>query len=63
MQKTFEFVRTGNWYELKRLNDTNVDMLELQSIRNVQDELAVYSDYVLLKDGRLILSKSLRECA
>ncbi|XP_061193203.1 uncharacterized protein K02A2.6-like [Saccostrea echinata] len=63
MQKAIDYVRTGKWYELKRLEDKDVDLLELQALRNVQDGLAVYSDNVLLREGRLVLPKSLCERA
>lgn len=60
LKKVIEYMCTGKWYNLKHLEDADVDLLELQIIRNVQDELAVYSDTVLLRDGRLVLPKSLR---
>lgn len=60
LKKVIEYMCTGKWYNLKHLEDADVDLLELQIIRNDQDELAVYSDTVLLRDGRLVLPKSLR---
>lgn len=57
-QKAIEYMCTGKWYNLKHLED--VGLLELQTIRNVQVELAVYSDNVLPRGGRLVLTKTLR---
>lgn len=34
-QKAIEYVRTGKWYKLKHLEDVDVDLLELQTIRNL----------------------------
>lgn len=48
MLKVIELVRTGKWKEMKSLNDSEVDILELQSLQSVRDELVVYSDNVLL---------------
>lgn len=56
-------MRTGKWYKLEHLEDADVDILELQTIRNVQNELAVYSDNVLLRNGRLVLPKTLHDRA
>ena len=60
MLKTIELVRTGKWEEIKTLNDSEIDILELQSLRSVRDELVVYSDNVLLRNGCIVLPKALR---
>ena len=48
---------------MKTLNDENVDMEELTSLRSIRDELTVHSDNVLLRDKRIVLPKSLRDRA
>lgn len=35
MQKAIYFSRTGNWHEMKRLEDESVNLLELQALRSV----------------------------
>lgn len=57
ISKAKDLVRTGKWQEVKSLNDSEVDILELQSLRNVRDELVVYSDNVLLRNGCIVLPK------
>ena len=59
MQKAISFVRSGSWYEMKSLNDENIDMEELTSLRSVKDELTVHSDNILLRDKRIVLPKTL----
>lgn len=63
MQKAISFVRSGSWYAMKTLNDENIDMEELTSLRSVKDELTVHSDNILLRDKRIVLPKTLRDRA
>lgn len=63
LQKAIGYLCNGIWYKLKHLEDADIDLLESQNIRNFQDELAVYSDNFLLRDGLLVLPKTLRGCA
>jgi hypothetical protein len=41
MQKAVEFTKNGKWYELKTLNDPEIDKEELSSFRSIKDELTI----------------------
>lgn len=63
MQKAVEYSKTGKWYELKTLNDPEIDKEELLSLRSIKDELTVYNETLLMKNDKLVIPKSLREKA
>jgi transposase InsO family protein len=63
IQKAIEYARNGRWYEMETLSDPTVDIEELQAYRSMLDELAIHCDTVLLREKRIILSKTLRERA
>ncbi|XP_060569033.1 uncharacterized protein K02A2.6-like [Ruditapes philippinarum] len=63
MQKAVEFTKNGKWYELKTLNDPEIDKEELSSFRSIKDELTVYNETLLMKNDKLVIPKSLREKA
>ena len=37
IQKAISYVRSGSWYEMKTLNDENVDMEEITSLSSIRD--------------------------
>lgn len=63
IQNTIEFVRTGQWFKIKDIADCEVDIEELQALRNISGELVTYDDTILPRDTRLVLPAELRERA
>ncbi|VDI49213.1 Hypothetical predicted protein [Mytilus galloprovincialis] len=63
LQKAIELTRNGKWYELKKLDDPNLDIQELQVYRSIQDELVVHDENILLRDNRIVMPMSLRDRA
>jgi hypothetical protein len=58
-----ELVRTGRWFETKTLDDQAIDRDELQSFKNVKDELTCHPEGILLRGDQVVLPLSLRERA
>ncbi|CAC5422697.1 unnamed protein product [Mytilus coruscus] len=60
IQKTIEFVRTGQWFKIKNITDLEIDIKELQALRSISGELVTYGDTILLRDNRIVLPSELR---
>ncbi|CAC5416418.1 unnamed protein product [Mytilus coruscus] len=63
LQKAIELSRNGKWFEIKKMQDPNLDIQELQQYRSIQDELVVHEDNILLRDNRIVMPTSLRDRA
>ena len=55
LQKVISFVQTSRWYEMKYLNDPDIDMQELQMFYNIKDELTCYSNNILLRNNLIVI--------
>lgn len=60
IQKAIELTQNGKWFEVKNLNNPDIDKEELQALKSVKDELTVYSGTVLLRNDKIVMPKSLR---
>lgn len=63
MLKAMEMVRTGRWFEIKKLDDPDVSVEELQELSNVRDELTFPNDSLLLRGNQIVLPIELRQQA
>lgn len=59
LQKVISFVQTSRWYEMKYLNDPDIDMQELQMFYNIKDELTCFSDNTLLSNNLIVIPSAL----
>jgi len=63
LQRAIEWTRNGKWYELKKVQNPDIDTQELQVYRSIQDELVVHDENILLRDKRIVMPTSLRDRA
>lgn len=63
LQKAIEWTRNGKWYELKKVQDPDIDTQELLVYSSIQDELVVHDENILLRDNRIVMPTSLRDRA
>ena len=56
-------VRSSRWREIKTLNDSNIDIKELQIFYKVRDELACYTGNILLRNNPIVIPSALRRQA
>lgn len=63
IRKAIYFVRSGCWYQMKSLNDEDIDTEELTALRSVKEEISVHGENILLRDKRIVLPKKLRDKA
>jgi hypothetical protein len=56
-------VRTGKWFKIKDIADSEVYIEELRTLRSISCELVTYGDTILLRDTRIVLPSELRERA
>ena len=59
LQQVISFGQTSRWYEMKYLNDPDIDTQELQMFYNIKDELTCYSDNILLRNNLIVLPSAL----
>ena len=59
LQKIISFVQTSRWYEMKHLDDPDIDIQEMQMFYNIKDELTYYSDNVLLRNNLIVIPSAL----
>ncbi|XP_045160783.1 uncharacterized protein K02A2.6 [Mercenaria mercenaria] len=59
--KPFDYAKYGKWHNMKSIEDPEISVEELTSLRSIKDELTVHGETVLLRDS--VLPKSLRERA
>ena len=63
IQQAIEYTRNGKWFELKKLQDSEIDILELQSYRSIQDELVIHNENILMRGNRIVMPRTLRDRA
>ena len=62
LQKVIELHNSGRWFEIKFLQDSELNFDEIQEFNNISDELTV-SDGVLLRGHLIVIPEELRDKA
>ncbi|XP_052809099.1 uncharacterized protein K02A2.6-like [Mya arenaria] len=63
MMKAIEYTKYGKWHNIKTIENPEISLEELTSLRSVKDELTVHGKTILLRDRRIVLPASLRQRA
>lgn len=57
------FVRTSQWYKVKFVEDSDIDLKELKAFYTIRDELTCHNDNILLRNNLIVIPRTLRQQA